>query len=110
MTDLDAAAVNERLLAVYERAWPALAALTQRVDGSPGLHLPAVPVGFAEADIRVAVVGQQPMGFGSADSARAQMALVPADGIVGRQRGSPFWTAARQVTDALAGRPGAPVL
>lgn len=107
---LDVARANTKLLERYREAWPRLQSALDGVDKASGPHFVRIPEGYGRLPVRLAVVGQQTQGWDRAASAHEQVGLYPDGGVVDGRRGSPFWRAARQVTDAVTGQPGAPVL
>lgn len=112
-TPLDVSRANQTLLGVYENAWDELLRLRQLDRKVSTPHLVRIPKGYEELSVRVAIVGQQTANsepWGDERSASELFDRYPEDGVVGSRRGSPFWRAARQVTDALAGQDDAPVL
>ena len=87
--------------------------MTRVLDATPrasGPHVVRIPDRFADAPIRLVVVGQETMGWDRRDSAEAQRALYPVDTVVERKRRRPFWRASCEIADALGGRKNAPFL
>lgn len=107
---LDVRSANASLLRIYESAWPALQEIVRKTPKASGAHLVRISEAYAEAPVRLAIVGQQTAGWDATDSVTEQADRYAGSDVMDRKGHTAFWSAARELADAVVGHKDAPFL